>query len=450
MCIMLRHVALYYDFCKNVKNSTAGSRLMLWWTIKKLKSSDTQAKIAAAKELGATKENRGVPSLIEGLKDESEPVRIACARALGQIGHPAGVEPLVCALRAGKKRNAAEKGDGAESYVQVLTEALAGAGALDQLAGLLASEDREVRRWAARALGLMRDSRAVEPLCIRLDDARAEVRKAAIQALEEIADPAAVPALVKTLSNRDPETRQAAVRALGILADPASGASLAAAVRDPDEGVQLASLAALSRVGGAHAVAGLNYALECGRKNVRDAASKLLESGTIAVRTPAERAALAVAASDFQRAAAEGEAAVDALQEALTSRDGSRRLQAALTLGRLRAERSIPALLRLLKDHDAKVREGAADALACLGLAAVEGLVSELQSYDPVVQSLAARALGRIGGMDAAKALEEFATGLPKTVTGGEYSEELARHVEEALELIRKSSVPDDQNQPRD
>src|SRR6185503_14770883 len=107
----------------------------------------------------------------------------------------------------------------------------AGAKAVDVLTELLHSENPLARRTAARALGEIRDGRAVEPLAevLQGDDDFA-VRTAAANALGQIKDQRAIWALVNTLKLRDEvdpelqrqvvELRNAAQLAMRRIGDP--------------------------------------------------------------------------------------------------------------------------------------------------------------------------------------------------------------------------------------
>ena len=115
---------------------------MLWWTLQQLKSSNPDVRVKAARSLAASKANRAVPSLIKSLQDENQQVRLAVIGALGAIGHPASVEPLISALIQVPKT--AKSGTESQSIV----EALAGVGsaAVKPLSQALSSDDREARR----------------------------------------------------------------------------------------------------------------------------------------------------------------------------------------------------------------------------------------------------------------------------------------------------------------
>jgi HEAT repeat protein len=102
-----------------------------------------------------------VPHLLAALTDPDRTVRADAAQALGQIGDPQAVAPLIAII---------EDRD----------------------------EDWGVRTKAAEALGKLRDRRATGPLVAALADMVSHVRLMAAVALGEIGDPAAEAALAST------------------------------------------------------------------------------------------------------------------------------------------------------------------------------------------------------------------------------------------------------------
>jgi HEAT repeat protein len=118
-----------------------------------------------------------------------------------------------------------------------------------------------------------------------------------------------------------------------------------------------------------------------------------------------ERAEAAVISGDFAAALREGAAAVPALIRALGFKDPHMRGMAAETLGSLRSQDAVQALLNTLKDHNLAVQEAAMQALANIGAPAFEGLEASLGFYDASVARLAAKALGLIGNARSVPAL---------------------------------------------
>jgi HEAT repeat protein/beta-lactamase regulating signal transducer with metallopeptidase domain len=107
-----------------------------------------------------------VPQLITLLGDSDEWVRMAAARALGEVRDDR---------------------------------------ALTKLVATLADDDWRVRELAVWALSEMKDARAVTALCsVLLSDTRVEVRRGAAEALGEIQSAAALPALRQALNDSEP------------------------------------------------------------------------------------------------------------------------------------------------------------------------------------------------------------------------------------------------------
>lgn len=124
-----------------------------------------------------------IDGLIEALSYENDHnIRLSAASALGKIGDPRAVEPLIDAL---------------EDQVivkEVVALALGEIGdpqAVEPLINELENERWEVRGTAAKALGKIGDDRATKPLSQLLDDKIEIVRWNAVQALEALRNEAA-------------------------------------------------------------------------------------------------------------------------------------------------------------------------------------------------------------------------------------------------------------------
>ncbi len=406
---------------------------MLWWTRQQLKSSGADQRLKAIRSLASAKDRKAVPSLIKILPDENPHVRLAVIEALGSIGHPAAAEPLISALNHLHKK---EKSDAA-AECQAIAESLAGIGdpAVQPLIGALESGEKEERRWAAHALGMIRNPRAVDPLIGRLEDGRSEVRKAAALALGEIGDVRAAKSLIKSAASKDVETRRAAVEALGLMRSEEGLDTVTRAMEDSSEPVQIAAIHALAKIGGLSAAARLRSAMTGTRKNVCDAAEAALKNMSFAPSNTEERAEFALIRGDFEAALREGQAAAPALIRALQSKDPQLRAKAAEMLASLRLAESIQPLLLALRDHYAPVQESAARALAGIGPDARAGLEELLSYYDASAIRLAASALGDIGSADSVPPLLDFISA--NAAIPGEYPD-LFDAVSSATEALGK------------
>lgn len=143
-----------------------------------LKGPDFDSRNGAATALGIIKDPRTVDPLIVDLKDANAHVRDCATSALGWIGDARAVEPLLVAL---------------------------------------SDSDHHVRNSAALALGSIKDLRAIDPLIGALKDPL--VAADAALARSHFNDPRTVEPLIAVLNNPDSKVRKYAADALGKLRD---------------------------------------------------------------------------------------------------------------------------------------------------------------------------------------------------------------------------------------
>lgn len=137
--------------------------------------------------------------------------REKAARALGEIGDPRSVAPLISALK-----------NAGPNVREAVVEALGKIGepAVEPLMDALNHESSDIRRGAAQALGEIKDRRAVEALITTfVEDQDVQVRQSAADALGEIQDQRATHALVPAL--RTSAVSQQAAEALIRIGRPA-------------------------------------------------------------------------------------------------------------------------------------------------------------------------------------------------------------------------------------
>jgi beta-lactamase regulating signal transducer with metallopeptidase domain len=213
-----------------------------------------QDRAMSACNSGKSGDREAIPSLIAMLGDDTKTELIKCwesgrwspalqtfkhpspgeqaAIALASFGSPAFV-PLMNQLGSSNptvRRNAAWA-------IGELTGMFAGqrAGAAPQLISLLRDPDEWVRMAAARSLGELRDSRALEQLVGTLSDDNWRVRQVVVWALAEMKDPRAVTALCSVLlADARVEVRRGAAEALGEIRSEQALPSLKQALNDAE------------------------------------------------------------------------------------------------------------------------------------------------------------------------------------------------------------------------
>jgi HEAT repeat protein len=198
---------------------------------------NAQEAYAAVLELGQQGSNEAVELLIGALA-RFDGVSRSAARELGKLENTRALKPLADLLgQPGVHESAAE------ALIRM------GAKSVDILAQTLGSENALARWTAARALGEIRDGRAVEPLAsVAQGDDDYAVRTAAVQALGQIKDQRAIWVLVNVLKLRDEadpdlqrkvvELRNAAQLAMRRIGDPLAAVktgSLSPSAEEPGE-----------------------------------------------------------------------------------------------------------------------------------------------------------------------------------------------------------------------
>jgi beta-lactamase regulating signal transducer with metallopeptidase domain len=231
-------------------------------------SADERAMSAC--QAGRKGDTAAIPSLIAMLGDDSKTQPIRCwdtgnwGPALQTFKHPSPGEEAALALasmgrtafeplsqqlthaNATVRRNAAWA-------IGELTNMVPGerSGAVPQLITLLADSDAWVRMAAARALGEVRDERAVTRLVATLSDENWRVREVAVWALSEMKDDRAVNALCGVLlSDARVEVRRGAAEALGEIASADALPSLKQALNDTEPSVSAKAAWAISEIEG--------------------------------------------------------------------------------------------------------------------------------------------------------------------------------------------------------
>jgi HEAT repeat protein len=244
--------------------------------------------------------------LIAALGDFSSEVRTLAARALGELGLPRTVGPLMAALK-----------DWHSDVRLAAMEALVklGGASVEPLLEALKDERSTIRQGAAEALAKTGEARAVEPLVTMLWDADSDVRKAASAALERLGW----------------QPMDAVERA-----------------RDAVARREWNNVASFGR----DAVEPLSEALRDKRLDIRRRAAEVLAALGWQPANAAQRLWFSLAFGKAKEAAAVGTEAVEPLLAVLASWDAEGRTTVAAVLGLIGDARAVGPLVELARDAE--------------------------------------------------------------------------------------------------
>jgi HEAT repeat protein len=150
-----------------------------------------------------------LPIYVSFLRDGILLERTRSAEALGEIGDPAAVQPLIDAL--------SDTSTDVQYVAAKSLGMLADPRAVDPLIGKLKSEEKWVRRGAAHSLGLIKDKRAVDPLIALLADPHHDVRAQAAWSLGRLGENRAIESLKPLLQDPREDVQKEAAAAIEFL-----------------------------------------------------------------------------------------------------------------------------------------------------------------------------------------------------------------------------------------
>lgn len=197
------------------------------------------ARLDPPRAVARLKERRDLTGLVRLLERGEPPVRHLAATALGELGDPGAVSPLLAALA----------GPDEEGVRWRAAEALSRLGppAVPGLAALAGHDEPDVRWKAFVALGEIGDLSCTPVLRAGLTDPDRFVRGRAVSALARLGA-LSLPVVIEALEDPDARIRQGAAEALGQVGDPAATQALVRALGDPAEPVRRAAAIALLRI----------------------------------------------------------------------------------------------------------------------------------------------------------------------------------------------------------
>jgi len=142
---------------------------------------------------------------------------------------------------------------------------------------LTEDDDNDVRGSAAISLGMINDTRALEPLIEALQDQESVVRSSAANGLGWLGDARAAEALIKALKDKSFEVRGLAAMSLGIIRDQQATEPLIEALQDARPEVRINAAVALGDIGDKRAIDPLVSALDDQDESVREVAAASLQ-----------------------------------------------------------------------------------------------------------------------------------------------------------------------------
>ena len=359
-------------------------------------------------DVNGLRTNKNVKGLVKALgwrKDRH--VRGPAVTALGQLGDPRAVNPLIRALN--------DSDSGVRGAAATALGDLGDDGAAKPLITVIQNDEWSVREAAVAALGNI-GAHAVGPLIAAPHDQDEYVRRAAAEALGQIGDPRAVEALTSALDDESAAARQAAAEALGQIGDPDAVEPLIGARNDQNAKVRVAAAAALDGLAWSpdRGATGAAYWVAKGqwKKCVKIAAIEpliavLRDDRVMEIRdAPATRTLVKI-----------GARAVGPLIGSLNDQNGNVRQAAA---GSARPDRRPACRGTLDRGPQRREREGASgyrrSAQPDLRPACREPLIGALKDNDRLVREDAARALGKIGDPRAVNPLIAALHDLPRSL----------------------------------
>lgn len=300
-----------------------------------------------------------IEPLIASLADEKYTAKNSVAWALGEISDPRAVEPLISMLK---------KCNSSEIVAKALTKI--GSPAVNSLINTFINATwSETRGWAVWALGKIRDSQAVAPLISSLNDEDINIRSAAARILGEFGDPRAVEPLIAALRNEDGNLRKEAFNALVRIGTP----SVEPLISQLNQYHSARAVEALGRIGDPRAVEPL---------------IAVLNDDEISVRT---KAAQALGKIGNARA-------VKALIATLNNSKlwFEPRQWSAWALGKIADTQAVGALIATLKDQNDAVHDAAVEALVKIGSSAISPLINALNNKNKKIREEAASVLDKL------------------------------------------------------
>lgn len=350
----LRYLALWED-----QRVTGDGTLFAY-----LKEGSPLIQVRAAEVIGRIQDPADAPHLVPFITSKTRPLAREAIFALGQLGNPEAVAPLI------KARTGSVSDD-----VRLVAEALGKLGGPDAVATLtdmLHDFGAGVRAEAALALARTKDPGVANALLLSIHDPDVTVARNAIYALEkQDLLPRTCTSLVDFMENSDAGVRAVTAHALGVLKCTEASHVLVQHLNDSDTDVVVNACFALGEMKADHAVDPLGHVLQ-------------------SHKAQHARAAAAVA---LEKIGDKG--ARDALMQGLLDPSAMVRIRSVHAVAAIGGVKSEMFIDQMRGDGNRLVR---AQAIECYGVAGLDKRTKELlkiaqEDKDPMMRVAAIRAL---------------------------------------------------------
>lgn len=369
-------------------------------------------------DIGDIENNRTVDVLIHLVTDDDDDrVRAAAVDALNDLGNDAverllarsaGVDPNGTdwvAVRAFARALSADVPEFRMAAANALGR-IGNPNAVGPLVKRLDDPDPHVRERACHALGRISDPRSVGKLKERLADDHGAVKVAAADALGTIATGPALVALLDLLEDENPSIRRVAASALGNASSAKPVPRLAAALGDEHDTVRRAAVFSIIELLSNAPTKQSHYAREAIVSELREADDDTVLGPLVEILEEASQVRQRRNAVWFLgRVTSEQppQVVIDALVEALSDEDEMTAQFAATSISELDGHNVESTLIASLRDDDAPVE---ARAKAAFVLGAVGGSrareeldrITGLDDVDKRIRKQAFGALSKLGG----------------------------------------------------
>ncbi len=365
-----------------------------------------------------------VELIIKALQDTDEETAKLAQTALERMAlarPPSAMEPLIKALQiSGIRRHVAKAlgviGDtrAVEPMIQILREQGSGQ-VYNKSTGVLLSDSISLAPSVVEGLALIGEP-AVEPLIQALKKERGGARVGAAEALGEIGDGRAVEPLIQILQDTGSGARERTINALGTIGGERARQALTQALKDRDSSVRDWAAKALKKLGAVEpevpadaledrAAIVPRRAVEIEDAEAVDPQVQALEEESRGLDVTAARSLVAAAARD------RSEIPLHAAFRLMESKDVKDRRAAAQVLSGSGDSLAIGLLVRALRRETGVLRHARTQITAALvqtGDPAVPPLIQALKDPNALARKAVAHALGEIGDARALGPLVEL------------------------------------------